>query len=169
MSRTSSERDGLVVTAFRQLGDDTARCLDAEVGTDEKIFEIVEGVAVELLLSDEAGDAFGEPRRGFGEAFLEALEPAALRCGRRLWQCRFRCDDGFCDFGCCVQGSRGLTSAAGIAGSTSARKAREVPRRLLRPAKARGLLQRGERSLRGQAPSGAGAGAAGFSSLPKGG
>ncbi len=77
---------------------------DAEVGGDEHLLELFERVVVELLLGDEAGDAFGEARRGFGHArACRRVEPADACAGSaragggfRLGCACLTCPSGVC-------------------------------------------------------------------------
>ncbi len=67
------------------LGDrrgDALRGVDAEVGADQQVLELLECRAVELALGDEAGDAVGQTRGRLGETGFQPLEPA--RAWRRL-------------------------------------------------------------------------------------
>ena len=61
-------RDLLVVAALRQgLGDAHGR-LDAEVGLDQQVLELLQRIGVELPLGEDAGDVFatGVPRSWSG-------------------------------------------------------------------------------------------------------
>ena len=61
--------------------------LQAEIGLDQQILELFERRRVELALGEEAGDAFGELRRGFRQPGLQplrtsrAFRPARPRLG----------------------------------------------------------------------------------------
>ncbi len=55
--------------------------LDAEVGLDQEVLEILQRRIVELALGEEAGDLAGQLRRGAGKAGTQALEPAELGRG----------------------------------------------------------------------------------------
>src|SRR5262245_33411131 len=76
--------DLLVVAALGEgLGDAHGR-LDAEVSLDQQIFELLQGISIELPLGEEPGNILRQTRRGLGEPSLEALKPPLLPWWLRL-------------------------------------------------------------------------------------
>src|SRR5262249_60187385 len=68
----------LVVAALGQGFGDARGGVDAQVGFDQRIFEFLQRVSVELPLAENADDVLRQFGRSLGEAGLEALEPALL-------------------------------------------------------------------------------------------
>jgi hypothetical protein len=61
-----------------KLLDQPRRHVDAEVGLDQRILELVQGRLVELLLGEEAGDAFGDALGAFRKTRAQPRQPGAL-------------------------------------------------------------------------------------------
>ena len=81
-------RDALLVAALAHGLRDPGRGLDAEIGLDQRVLELLQRVGVELALGEQAGDALGQRRGGALHAPREAAPPAALRLFARrvgLW------------------------------------------------------------------------------------
>ena len=66
----------LAVALGGQRVGDAERRLDAEIGLDQEVFEVLQRLVVELALGEERRDLAGELRRGAGETLAQALEPA---------------------------------------------------------------------------------------------
>ena len=84
--------DVLAIAARGKRVGDPHRRLDAEIGLDEHVFEILQRVVVELPLGEDAGNVVGELARGPRQAGGQPADPAF---GRRCFGgVRFR-------HGCC--------------------------------------------------------------------
>src|SRR5690606_22117303 len=77
-------RDALVVATLLKRIRDAGRCLEAEVGLDQQILELVQRGSVELPLCEDARDAFGELAGSLAQARLEPIEPPDLGLRRFL-------------------------------------------------------------------------------------
>src|SRR5262249_29015625 len=75
-----TRRDRLVVTSFAHRGGDSRRALDAEIGADQHLLDVVEHRLVEPALGDEIGDGAADRRRRALETAAEPLPPALLLC-----------------------------------------------------------------------------------------
>src|SRR5438552_4692907 len=70
------------VTAGGERVGDAQRRLDAEIGADQHILQVLKRVLVQLAFGEDAGDVAGELARGTGKPVPHALEPGTPR--RRL-------------------------------------------------------------------------------------
>ena len=75
---TSSGRDRLVVAALADRGGDFRRAVDAEIGADQHLLDLVEHLLVELALDHEIGDGAADRRRRALEPAAQPLPPALL-------------------------------------------------------------------------------------------
>jgi hypothetical protein len=73
-------RDRLVVTSIAHRRGDPGRALDAEIGADQHILDLVEHRLVESALGNEIGDGAADGRRRALETAAEPLPPALLLC-----------------------------------------------------------------------------------------
>ena len=78
-SRTSMSRDLLAEPALGHRLDQHGRGLDAEVGRDQRLLELLQRRGVEPPLGDDAGDLLGQAARGARQPGLEPGEPALPR------------------------------------------------------------------------------------------
>jgi len=73
-------RDRFVVTSLAHRGGDPRRALDAEIGADQHLLDLIEHRLVEPALGDEIGHGAADRRRGALETAAEPLPPALLLC-----------------------------------------------------------------------------------------
>ena len=77
--------DFLAITALGEAVGDAHRRLDAEIGLDEDVLEILKHLLVEASLGEDGGDLSGELGRGSPERGPQALKPGELGRGRAGW------------------------------------------------------------------------------------
>ena len=73
-----------VIAGFAQSIRYAGSDIDAKVGLDEQVFQLLQGFVVQLPLDEDAGYALGEPRRCFRQPLAQALKPAEACFLQRL-------------------------------------------------------------------------------------
>ena len=74
--------DFLAIATLGEAIGDAHRRLDAQIGLDEDVLEILKHLLVEAALGEDRGDLPGELGRGSPERGAQALEPGKLGCSR---------------------------------------------------------------------------------------
>ena len=77
-SRTSVSVTSLPKRSLATALTSSGRGLDAEVGRDQRLLQLLEGRGVQPPLGDDAGDLLGQAARGARQPGLEPREPALL-------------------------------------------------------------------------------------------